>query len=114
MCFMRHKYLLFLILFLLSRLFSQIATNEFITSDYIEGHAVNMDVPSKGPVGDKVATMIFAKYADRDFDTYIPEWQTNPDIMFPTMFSIPKLENQNEMESIDEYVKKNWSLSMYY
>ena len=90
---MRHIYFFFLILFLFSRLFSQTAT--------------------KGPVGDKVATMIFAKYADRDFDTYIPEWQTNPDIMFPTMFSIPKLENPNEIESIEEYVIKNGSLSMY-
>ncbi|MDA3837536.1 MAG: T9SS type A sorting domain-containing protein [Candidatus Delongbacteria bacterium] len=110
---MIQKKILLLTLFFLSRLFSQIATNEFFTSDSIKDNKVNMDLPSKGPVGDKVVTMIFAKYSDRDFDTYVPEWQTNPDIMFPTMFWIPKLENTNETESIEDYVKKNGPLSMY-
>ncbi|MDA3886539.1 MAG: T9SS type A sorting domain-containing protein [Candidatus Delongbacteria bacterium] len=109
---MKIKYIFIITFVILAGLFSQSATDEFFTTDYIDGPVVNMDGLSKGPKGDQTITMIFAKFKNNDFEVDI-DWMTNPTLMFPTMFSIPKLENPDELESIEEYVQKNGSLLMY-
>lgn len=124
---MRSNYVMIYVLLILVGLFAQFEGTIGIPIDMMDDGSSEIKA---GETGTKNITLIFAEFEDKHFNVNFNISRADTNLIinnehpitheifteeqwYPAMFSIPKKDNPNELQSIYEYLDANQTLSVY-
>ena len=124
---MRKNYVIIYVLLVLVGLFAQFEGTIGIPIDMMDDGSSEIKI---GQTGVKNITLIFAEFENRHFNVNFNISRADTNLIlnnehpitheifteeqwYPAMFSIPKIDNPNELQSIYEYLTENQTLSIY-